>query len=607
MGLRTRLVFLVLLAVAPGLLLAILTRVEQRRAGRERVEKEATRLAQLAAANEQALITATRQHLEALARFPEARGTNIPAFESFFASMRKVYTNYTDFGLIETNGTLVACSVRGRTGGNLAGRADFQRVLATREFSVGEYAVGTGATNGSLFCANPIFSGSNQLARVIYAALDLEVFNKVAAEAQLPKGAVIEILDRARHILARFPEPEKWIGRSVSDNSFTETVFRQQEGTIEAKGLDNTKRLCAFTSVRAGRDPALVVIVGIPAELAYAETTQAVIRNLIILAIVALLALVAAWSYANSYILQPVNALVGATRRLAAGDLSARAGPLENAGEFSQLTAAFDEMAASLQRQRAEIAKSEKEIRALNANLEQRVVERTRLLEEANKELEAFSYSVSHDLRAPLRHIDGYTEMLRDDFSTVLGESGQQRLDLIVNAVKRMSRLIEDLLDFSRLSRAELLRTSVNMDATVREVLQDMKADLDGRIIEWKIKPLPEVIGDRSMLKQVWANLLANAVKYTRLRDRAQIEINCVRKGPTEWEFSVRDNGAGFSMQYADKLFGVFQRLHSDREFEGMGIGLANVRRIVQRHGGTTRAEGELDKGATFYFTLPIS
>ncbi|HEV8544515.1 MAG TPA: ATP-binding protein, partial [Verrucomicrobiae bacterium] len=533
-------------------------------------------------------------------------GTNIPAFQAFFASMKKVYTNYTDFGLIETNGHLVVCSIPGKTGVNLTRRADFQHVLATREFSVGEYGPASGATHGCLFCANPIFSGSNQLARVIYAALDLEVLNKVAAEAQLPKGSAIEIFDPGHHILARFPEPERWIGRSVSDSSFAETVVRDEEGTIQARGLDDIGRLCAFTSVKTGGHPSMFVIVGIPTELAYAETTEAVIRNLIILGIVALLALVAAWSYANSYILQPVKTLVGATKRLAAGDLTARAGGAGSSGEFNQLTQAFDEMAAGLQRQRAEIEESGKEIRALNAGLEQRVLERTRLLEEANTELEAFSYSVSHDLRAPLRHIHAYAEMVREDFSSALGQSGQQRLGLILNAVGRMSALIDDLLDFSRLSRAEMLRTPVKMEGAVREVINEMESDLRGRSIEWKIGPLPEVIGDRSMLKQVWANLLGNAVKYTRKRDASQIEIKCVRKGSSEWEFSVRDNGAGFNMQYAGKLFGVFQRLHSEREFEGMGIGLANVRRIIQRHGGTTRAEGEVDQGATIYFTLPV-
>jgi light-regulated signal transduction histidine kinase (bacteriophytochrome) len=151
-----------------------------------------------------------------------------------------------------------------------------------------------------------------------------------------------------------------------------------------------------------------------------------------------------------------------------------------------------------------------------------------------------------------------------------------------------------------------MLRTPVKMENVLREVIKEMESDLKGREIAWKIGPLPEVIGDRSMLKQVWANLLGNAVKYSRGRERAEIEIQCARKSPAEWEFSVRDNGAGFNMQYVSKLFGVFQRLHTEREFEGMGIGLANVRRIIQRHGGTTRAEGEVDRGATIYFTLPV-
>jgi PAS domain S-box-containing protein len=243
----------------------------------------------------------------------------------------------------------------------------------------------------------------------------------------------------------------------------------------------------------------------------------------------------------------------------------------------------------------------ENNLRGAQEELAKRAAE----LEAANKELEAFTYSVSHDLRAPLRHVLGYAELLQKQSFSILDDKARRNMAMILEASKRMGSLIDDLLGFSRLGRAEARKTAVNLDQLVGEVIAELSQDTKDRNIAWTIGALPVCYGDRSMLKLVLANLLSNAVKFTRTRARAKIEIGCAAGKDNQLEVFVADNGAGFEMEYVNKLFGVFQRLHRDEEFEGTGIGLATVQRIIHRHGGTVRAEGAVDQGATFYFSLP--
>jgi PAS domain S-box-containing protein len=246
---------------------------------------------------------------------------------------------------------------------------------------------------------------------------------------------------------------------------------------------------------------------------------------------------------------------------------------------------------------------AEQEIHRLNAELEQRVIERTAQLQTANKELEAFSYSVSHDLRAPLRAVDGFSQAVLEDYGAQLPEEGRRYLHTIRDGAQRMGMLIDDLLTFSRLSRAPLKTQPVNTGQLVRTILDDLGFQSAGRQIDVRLGALPACLGDPALLKQVWINLLTNAFKYTGKRENAVVEIGC-EAAPEGSVYFVRDNGTGFDMRYAGKLFGVFQRLHRAEEYEGTGVGLAIVQRIIHRHGGRIWADAALDRGATFYFTL---
>jgi light-regulated signal transduction histidine kinase (bacteriophytochrome) len=267
--------------------------------------------------------------------------------------------------------------------------------------------------------------------------------------------------------------------------------------------------------------------------------------------------------------------------------------------EVTVLADAFNEMLGEIQRR-------DTSLRNAQLELEDRVRERTGELDAANKELEAFSYSVSHDLRSPLRHVTGFASLLEEHCKDLIDEQGRKYLQTITESAKGMGRLIDDLLEFSRMGRGQVVKRKVNLNELVqdarREVLTEGVAHPD---IAWQIADLPDVEGDGAMLRLAIVNLLSNAVKYSSPRDQPRIEIGTTEGEPGETVVYVRDNGVGFDPRYAHKLFGVFQRLHSADEFDGTGIGLANVQRIVQRHGGRVWAEGRVDEGATFYLGLP--
>jgi len=239
------------------------------------------------------------------------------------------------------------------------------------------------------------------------------------------------------------------------------------------------------------------------------------------------------------------------------------------------------------------------EIRLLNATLAQR----NRELTAANEELEAFTYSVAHDLRAPLRHIYGFTKIIADDFGEGLPAEAGDYLNDILSDADRMGHMIDDLLSLTRVARQETRASEADLGEIVREAVRHLHGEAEGRKIEWRIGDLPTVVCDPILIRQAYRNLLSNAIKYTQPRETAVIEVGVMQRDG-ERVFFVRDNGVGFNMKYADKLFGVFQRMHRADEFEGMGVGLATVQRIVQKHGGRIWAEAEPDKGATFYFTL---
>lgn len=322
--------------------------------------------------------------------------------------------------------------------------------------------------------------------------------------------------------------------------------------------------------------------------------------GLVVLSATLVAALFLSWRPQRA-VAEPIQTLADLARRVSADkDYTMRARIVGNTREIETLVGSFNEMMSEIQQRDASL-------RDAHDRLEARVRERTAALDEANKELEAFSYSVSHDLRAPLRHVAGFAGLLERRAGAGLDDQSRGYLEKIVLSANRMGRLIDDLLSFSRMARTDMVSHRVSLNDLVRQSVQEVSVSrgAQAKPVDWRIGRLPDVEGDQAMLRQVVLNLLSNAVKYSATNGAPIITIDSMASERPEVIVFVRDNGVGFDMQYAHKLFGVFQRLHGIEDFEGTGIGLANVKRIIVRHGGRVWAEGAVGQGATFYVALP--
>jgi signal transduction histidine kinase len=603
---RTKLMLLVLLPVLGALGLALERNFEHRRTEKAQVVQEIGSISRLIAANNNAYIKNARQILATLSGIDFlVHGTNDAVCNVHFQNLCKLLPDYLNFGLIESNGAVFSSAViPDGPRPSLGDRSYFRRAVQARTFSIGEYQVGRLTEQPSLNFGYPIFDKSGAVERVLFASLKLDRIAEAAREVQAPEGAVTTIIDGGGTVLARIPDAGGWVGQSLPDMELVREVLRLQRGTLETPGLDRTNRIYAVTPISDDTAARIFVAVGMPTKLLFEGANRTLKRNLVILGFSVIATVLISYWFAERVFVRPISSLAMAADRLARGQLEARAEEAASTEELRDLSAGFNTMAERLQARDAELKKAHQEIQKINAELERKVLERTAQLTAANEELEAFSYSVSHDLRAPLRHLDGFAELLNRHQRERIDEKGQRYLDVISQSARKMGMLIDDLLVFSRMGRQELQRTAVDVGAMVREAIAQLQADYAGRQIEWKIGELRPVEADPAMLRQVWMNLISNAIKYTRPREVARIEIGSDGE-QGQRVFFVRDNGVGFDMKYADKLFGVFQRLHAESEFEGTGIGLANVRRIISRHQGRTWAESVAGEGSTFYFSLP--
>ncbi len=454
----------------------------------------------------------------------------------------------------------------------------YKKLISTGKTVVSNLHISVVTQRPTVTIATPIRGPGGNMVGILAAGLKLEELSQIghggAAGRSLERFGYVT--DSRRLIVAHQAKP-KYVTEQTDFSSLPPVraaLAGEQDAGQWFNPIEQEERLGAYMPLQ---DLGWAVVYVVPARVAFAPI-NALARN-ISFATAGLVILIGfgGWFFARQITL-PLGALTAAAEKMAAGDLT-QSIKVKTGDEIEQLANEFNKMADAL---------SEKDV-ALRQRLEE--------LRQANRELTAFTYSVSHDLHAPVRHIHGFAELLKKNASTSLDETNRHYLDTILESSKQLTSLIDDLLAFSRLGRAEMQKTEVSLEQTVKEAVKELSAEMAGRSITWKFDTLPTVYGDPSLLRIVFSNLLSNAIKFTRPRKEARIEIGTMNGDEAEVVVFVRDNGVGFDMKYVDKLFGIFQRLHRAEEFEGTGIGLASVQRIISRHGGRTWAESRPTQG----------
>lgn len=490
--------------------------------------------------------------------------------------------------------TLVPYGAPLRGGAPVVERESFQAVLASGDSEIGNIAKGAGGRNRFPIRVPVIRDGKPRY--VLTAIVKPDLMLEILERQKVPSQSVSTIFDARTTVVARSRNHEQYVGNQISE-TLRRLMENTAEGWGEAQTLEGQAVYTAFSRSAASR---WGVALGIPRTAVDTPITRSYVISAAGIVLSLMLGVImSAWLARR--IAGPIAQLHQAAQAVGRGEVPAapRAGIPE-----------VDEVSAALATTALALRASEERLRQLNATLETRVEERTRQLKQSNaklavsnKELESFSYSVSHDLRAPLRSIDGFSMALLESNAERLDEQGKRHLERVRAAAQRMGQLIDDLLALSRVTRQDFHVGRVDITKIAHKVAGRLRAREPERDVEFVVAPGLAADGDSRLLEIVLENLLGNAWKFTAVRKQARIEVGQERDGDRP-VFFVRDNGAGFDMTYAEKLFGVFQRLHTAEEFEGTGVGLATVHRVIQRHNGRVWAEGAVDQGAAFYFTL---
>ena len=584
LSLRVRLVLLVVIAVLPAFAIILWTSLDERSNERARAEEVALRLTRVIATQQRTIIEGAEQMFVGLAAAPQVQGGDAAACSTYLAGVNAVEKQYIGISLAVPNGDIVCSSVTLSGLVNIADREYFQRMLQTRQFTTGEYVIARGGLNvPTLPFAYPLTNQTGEITGILVSGLDLTWLNEFATNVSLPENTALSIIDRNGVLLVRYPDPAGFVGQVIPELSTLDEAAANGEAVVESSGLDGVNRLYAFAPLEAGGEGNAYVRVGFATSSLYGSLNERLVRNLSLLGVVALLALIAAWFGGDWFVLRGMRALVGAARRVEGGDLQARTGLAHGQGEIGQLARSFDDMAGSLERREEDLKRTVADLGRSNAELEQ------------------FAYVASHDLQEPLRMVGNYTQLLARRYQGRLDSDADEFIAYAVDGAKRMQVLINDLLSLSRVGTRgkELLPTDA--EAVFTRTMRDLSPTVAETKAQITHDPLPLVLADDVQLAQLFQNLIGNAIKFN--SDAPHIHLSARAEG-NGYVFSVHDDGIGIAPEYFDKIFVLFQRLHDRGSYAGTGIGLAICKKIVERHGGRLWVESEPGEGTTFYFTL---
>lgn len=551
---------------------------------RRQAAAQARHVADEIARDAEVFMSATRERAAFLAQRPLIRSSHAGLCDPLIVTTHRMNPHYAMIFVVDPRGDVVCWSLEQPSAGvNYADRRWFRDALQATGFRVGAPVAGR-ATGGTL--AVPFTVTVRDAAGAVISILNMPAtmreVSRLAEHPRLPAGSVATIVSADGTIIARSLDPGKWLGRDASEAPLIAELRARREGTATLRGLDDVERIYAFTTIPGVE---WLVATAVPVDVVMRPYRERVLHTIAMLALITFGVVVLAFVFARR-IVRPIHALSHAVRAVSQGSFHASV-PVTGPDEIREFARAFNEM-----RQR-------------RAGAEASLRQRSEQVESANAELEAFAYSVSHDLRTPLRAIDGFSQVLLEDYADKVDAEGQDSLRRIRAASQRLGVLIDDILRLSRAGRAALAASDVDLTALAESTVADLRRADPGRDVQVSIARGITAWGDPGLVRQVLANLLDNAWKFTAKRRDARIEVTAERKGG-ELVCCVADNGAGFDPAYADRLWGPFQRLHSEQEFPGTGIGLATVKRIVSRHGGRVWAEGNVNQGARFCFALPL-
>lgn len=605
-SLRSRLILFVLLAATPALLLTLYSGLEQRRQAGEAAKSDAQRLVRLAANSQELLIENTRGFIIAISHSLAPVDNDLSRCSETFSHMLDLhFPYYGSFYVADLKGNILCSMPSGDLPLDLWGCEHYQQMIKSTDFVVSEYHLCRNTGEPVISMGYPVRGSDEQIMGVLNISLDLNWFNELAAQSNMPDGSTLTLIDRDGVILVHYPDTDKWRGQVMPPESIGATILREKDGTAEGLGTDGVERLHAYMPLHGSED-SVYISIGIPTETAYAEANLALGRNLALLIAVTILSLIAAWVLGDVLIMRQTQSLVRTTQRLAGGDLQARTEISYDAGELGMLAQSFDHMAESLSQREAERDQAEEAIRTYAAELER-----------SNRDLQDFANIASHDLQEPLRKIQTFSEILDLRYAHVLDERGQDYLERMRRAASRMQQLILDLLTYSRIETKGQPFQRVKINDVVRQVLSDLDLQIEQSKASIEIGELPVVEADPIQIQQLFSNLISNALKFQPPNSTPLVKISCHmpngqtsrrsdKRGLERVQIFVTDNGIGFDEKYLDRIFQPFQRLVDRDTYQGSGMGLAICRKIAERHGGAITARSKPGAGTTFVVELPL-